>query len=310
MSGFVYKQGSLQPTAHVTWYRGEHCNYVATKAALVEAGDDAVRKYILDGWLPPQPFITRNTLVSVFGSCFAHYITEGLRTRGYRVPDTITDSLSHVVRYGAGINNTFTLRQQFEWAFRNKPLPANIYDAKGLAVDISDAAKAATRATFDKTDVFILTIGLAEIWWDKLTNQACWRAVPLEAFDPARHEFRLSTVEENEENLCYALDLLTQYRPEAFVILTLSPVRLVATFRPVSCSTANAVSKAVLRTAIDKVMERRRFPRVFYWPSYEIAIDFWPVKTGLSPYQEDGRHPKMAIIELVVDEFVKWYCVP
>lgn len=305
------------PVKHVSHYRGEHCNFVPTRHTLMSNATEAVERYVAYGWLPKAPFITREHRITAFGSCFAHYIQHHLGRMGYRVTDNDYHAASHVIRYGAGINNTFALRQQFEWAFEDKPLATDLwFDEDGQLAAATEAERQATLSTFKETDVFILTLGLAEIWYDKNTGQACWRAVPVRHFDANRHAFRVSTVFENRENLHAVLDIIARHRPEAYVVLTLSPVRLYATFRPVSCITANSVSKAILRVAIDEVLRDRGHvgvldsARLMYWPSYEIVSDLWPIMMQASAYSPDGQHPDEQAVMFVIQEFAQLCCLP
>ena len=165
-----------------------------------------------------------------------------------------------------------------------------------------DAIREATRDIIASTRVFIITLGLSEIWYDKPSGEAFWRAIPAQLFDPARHGFRSTTVDENRQNIAVTLDLIRAARPDAAVILTLSPIPLMATFRPISCLTANAVSKAVLRVAIDQIMSEGRAD-VHYYPSYEMV-------TGASfdPLEEDNRHPRQDVIGAVMACFERHYC--
>ena len=82
--------------------------------------------------------------------------------------------------------------------------------------------------------------------------------MPAALFDPERHAVRVTTVEENRDNLRAISALVAAPRPDARVILALSPIPPMATFGPMSCLAANAVSKAVLRLAIDQVMSEGR----------------------------------------------------
>ena len=50
-------------------------------------------------------------------------------------------------------------------------------------------------------DVFIITVGLSEVWFNKANNQVFWKAIPADKFDEKKHGYRLSTVQENTENL-------------------------------------------------------------------------------------------------------------
>ena len=154
------------------------------------------------------------------------------------------------------------------------------------------------------TEVFILTFGLSEVWYDEPTGNVFWRTIPKDVYDPERHKFRLSTVDENRENIRAIYDLIRKYRPEAKIIVTLSPVPLIATFRDVSCITANSVSKATLRVAVDQVVsEVRDEGHLFYWPSYELVTDVFR-----SPYKPDRRHVRPVVLSYIMRLFETAWC--
>jgi hypothetical protein len=154
-----------------------------------------------------------------------------------------------------------------------------------------------------RTRVFILTLGLSEIWFDKVSGRAFWRAIPMHLFDESRHAFRVSTVAENLANLAEISDLVERHVPGATIVFTLSPIPLMATFRPISCITANSASKAILRVAIDELMRQQR-PRIHYFPSYEIVKDVY-----VDAFQDDYRHLKPAVIDFIMSTFARHYCV-
>ncbi len=298
-----YKLGDDEPRrAHSTWYRGEHCNYIPSASNLRE--DDAVEKYVLHGWAPERPFITRHHTITAFGSCFATHLTRYLQERRYDVCGEFGET--HVVHHGAGMVNTYALRQQLEWAYDEVDIGEDLWhDKRGVAAERSLEIKQNTRRLFDATDVFIFTLGLSEVWYNRDTGNVYWRGIPRLEFDPKRHGFRVTTVEENRENLERIYSIIRAKRPGATIILTLSPVPLVATFRPVSCITANVVSKAVLRVAVDELMrEHGTDPELYYWPSYEIVKEFCR-----DPYDDDNRHVKPEIVSRIMDAFAKFYLV-
>lgn len=161
----------------------------------------------------------------------------------------------------------------------------------------------ATRQIFDATDVFIFTLGLSEVWYDKLTDEVFWRAIPSQVYDPERHGFRVLGTDENRANLKRVYELIRLHRPEASIIFTLSPVPLAATFRPVSCITANSVSKASLRVAIDELMrENEADAGLHYFPSYEIVKDFLE-----SPMEDDLRHPTRKTVDFIMRTFQRTF---
>jgi len=91
--------------------------------------------------------------------------------------------------------------------------------------------------------------------------------------------------------------------PNVSIVLTLSPAPLAATFRPVSCITANAVSKASLRVAIDELMrDRADDPKLFYFPSYEMVTSVLP-----NAYEDDLRHPTPATVATIMQLFKRYF---
>jgi hypothetical protein len=64
---------------------------------------------------------------------------------------------------------------------------------KAERFEYDEEVRLATKALFDKADVFILTFGLSEIWYDELTGGTFWRAIPKGKFDKTRHKFRVAT---------------------------------------------------------------------------------------------------------------------
>ena len=94
-------------------------------------------------------------------------------------------------------------------------------------------------------------------------------------------------------------------------MLTLSPVPLKATFREISCMSADCVSKSVLRVAIDQVMADRP-AGVYYWPSFEIVKSAGP-SLPWPAYGFDDRNPRHVtryLVSEIVDAFVESFYSP
>jgi hypothetical protein len=321
-----YQQGDApRRQAHSVWYRGEHCNWLADKTNLREP--DAIYKYILKGWLPNQPFIEKaKTRITAFGSCFAKYVTRFLYNNGYKVAAPSMDdggtARAHVIAQGEGLVNSYAVLGQFEWAWENKVPKEDIWHGwEGELCEPDPEVQESTRYLFNNTDVFIITLGLSEVWYNKVTGEAFWRAVPSAQFDPERHGFKVASTEDNYSNIWRICHLIHKNRPDAKVIFTVSPVPLIATFRPVSCATANSVSKANLRSAVDQLMRYVEVAspwggKIFYWPSYEIVtnwVDLAPGIKGISElksqaYEEDNRHVEQYVINTIMREFHRCYC--
>lgn len=289
---------------HTTWFRGEHTNFNPKKPAMV--GPSAIHDHVLHGWMPPEPMITPNTKITAFGSCFASNISEWLATRHFNVLNKDEEAgEAYVVRMGEGMVNTFVIRQQFEWAWENKVFDQPLwhgYKAEEFGYD--EAVRLETKRIFDETDFFILTFGLSEVWYDEQTGNVFWRTIPKEVYDPERHRFRVSSVDENRDNMEAIYQLIRKHRPDAKILFTLSPIPLIATFRDVPCLTANSVSKSILRVAVDEMMRAHgEDGHLFYWPSYEIITDVFRL-----PYMNDRRHPEQATIRYIMTLFEHVWC--
>jgi len=302
----AYKIGDVAARAHPSWYRGENVNYHPRRANLSEP--DAVDRYVVRGWAPPKPFITRANYITPFGSCFAQHVAKYLLAQGYDVfGHDIRPDDAYVIRCGEGMVNSAVVAQQFQWAYGEIEFDETLWhDREGNPATYLEDVRLRTREIFDRTDVFIITLGLSEVWYSTETGSVFWRSIPLADFDPRRHGFKVMTVAENRANLDTIHRIVRSRRPQSSIIVTLSPIPLTATFRPVSCITANSVSKASLRVAIDEFIRANGSDSLlFYFPSFEIAKDFCRV----DPYEDDLRHIKPATIALIMDAFHRNYLV-
>lgn len=303
MSRIVIEQDGVQRKASASFFRGETTNFYPSDKSLERMG--VVGDYFAKGWMPAERFVTKATPIVAFGSCFAENISRFLHKAGFNVL-TKRDNLAYISSMGDGMVNTFAIRQQFEWAWLNKTPQADLwhgYDASEFGYD--DAVRERTKALFDEAELFIITLGLSEVWYDEPTGEVFWRAVPKDKYDPSRHKFRVTTHAENLENLRAIHALIRRFRPDATVLLTVSPIPLTATFRPVTCLSANAVSKAILRAAADEFLREAvpNDPKLFYFPSYDIVM------YGFNhQWQDDRRHVYSHVLDFNMKVFERYYC--
>jgi hypothetical protein len=288
-----------------SWHRGEVVNYFPNQSDYFDKA--FLRNFLLKGWTPEAPFLTRGTKITAFGSCFAANITRHLDNLGYDLSSR-RDPDIHISRIGDGLVNTASILGQFEWALENKKQPENLwhgFKAEGYGYD--EDVRLRTRDVFLATEFFIITLGLSEVWYDEATGGTFWRAVPNEVFDGRRHKFRVMSMEETKADIARIHALIRKHVPEAKILFTISPIPLAATFRPVACLSANSVSKAILRASLDEFLrgkpeEMNR--NLFYFPSLEI------VQQGfIDPWSHDNRHPQNGVLDTVMKTFEAVYCV-
>lgn len=297
-----YQMAGKKRKAHATWYRGENTNFHPMRSCIND--HNFIEKYVGFGWFPNKPFIRKDQYITAFGSCFAAEVTNFLFAEGYSVFGGDLNLNAGIVRSGEGIANSASLRQQFEWAYKYEtPRIESWHQKDGSLSVVSDESRENTRRIFDETAIFIFTLGLSEVWYDKDNQEVFWRAIPSDMFDEKKHGFRVLSAEENRENIRRVYELVRLHRPDAHIIFTLSPIPLAATFRPISCITANSVSKASLRIAIDEVMrEFENDSKLHYFPSYEIVT-----ATLENAFGDDLRHPRPETINLIMQIFKKHF---
>ena len=261
------------------------------------------REHILPGHAPETPLLTDSDVVVTLGSCFARELREVLE---------LAEFSSSNVWVPAGLNNTFALLDFVSWSVTGTATHRGFRYERSATGEIREWTPQREQATyhdlFSGAGAFVFTLGLAEVWTDRQTGQVFWRGVPDEIFDADRHEFRLSTVAENEHNLRELIRLIREINPQAPIVLTLSPVPLQASFRDISCLTADCVSKSVLRVALDRVMAAK-LEGVHYWPSFEL-VKWAGAAFDWRAYGEDARHVHRYLVECVVTSFVRSFYGP
>ena len=193
--------------------------------------------------------LTPDASVVTLGSCFARELRDYLAAKGLGAANVWVPS---------GLNNTFALLDFVSWCVTGQET------GRGYRYDRDDEGRIREWTPeserelylegFRTAGAFVFTLGLAEVWQDRETEAVFWRGVPKDVYKADRHVFRLSTVEENMENVVRMVELVRSVNASAPIVLTLSPVPLRATFRGISCLTADAVSKSVLRVALDLVI--------------------------------------------------------
>lgn len=287
-----------------SFYRGENCNFNPYKKDF--NNENFLQEFVLKGWTPDKPFVDNSTKITAFGSCFASNISKHLSTIGYNVSkDKHTEV--YISSIGEGLVNVYALLSQFRWAFDGHvPTQELWHGYKAESFEYDENIRLKTRDIFLDTDMFIITLGLSEVWFDNKSEEYFWRAIPQDKFDPSRHTFKVCTMNESKKALQDIFDYISKYVPNAKVLFTMSPVPLAATFRPVSCLSANAVSKSILRASLDEMMRDNAEllnDKLFYWPSYEIVKDLFP-----NEFTEDNRHVHPEILSLIMRLFESVYC--
>lgn len=271
--------------------------------------------------------------VATAGSCFAQHIARFMQSAGYNyyvaepAPSATTvDSESYGV-YSARYGNLYTVRQLWQLFQRSHGLFEPLDDAwrnrAGTWIDpfrprinengfVSRTALnedrerhfAAVRTMFEMADVFVMTLGLTEGW----ANEDEGAVVP---FHPGaigaigqvgRYRFCNFSVSEMEADLASFISALRTVNPACRVILTVSPVALIATYEDDHVLCATTYSKAALRVVAETA--RRTHENVAYFPSYEIICG---PQSGGAWFEPDLREVRPEAVAHVMQIFARHY---
>ena len=250
----------------------------------------------------PQ-LINKDTKVATAGSCFAQHIARRLSNSGfnYYIPENGHEILGSDVlsafNYGtfsARYGNLYTARQLIQlfkrafglfspvetvWKasdgsyrdpFRPNIQPGGFESEASMLLDRTTHLRL-VRQMFEKTDVFVFTMGLTECWRSKADGAVFPICPGVEGgeFNSDEYEFYNQTVEDVVSDMSQFVSLLTGVNPKVKIILTVSPVPLMATAREdTHVLSATTYSKSVLRVSAETII--REFDNVFYFPSFEI----------------------------------------
>jgi hypothetical protein len=246
--------------------------------------------------------INASERVATAGSCFAQHIARHLTKSGFNyyvteqahplTPAAFREKYNYGV-FSARYGNIYTSRQlvqlfdraygqftprenvwngpdgRFFDPFRPNIQPAGFASEAELRADRNQHF-AAVRRMFETLDVFVFTLGLTE-GWTSVEDGAAFPLCPgvvAGTFDATRHRFVNLTTEEVVADVEAFLQRLWQVNASARIVLTVSPVPLMATAEDRHILVSTTLSKSVLRVAADVV--DRKYPNVAYFPSYEI----------------------------------------
>ncbi|MBP0443895.1 GSCFA domain-containing protein [Roseomonas sp. SSH11] len=239
------------------------------------------------------PFtLTPGDRVATAGSCFAQHIARHLAASGYGHLRTEPGDPKEDGGFSARYGNIYTARQllflmdeayglhrpaddvwqrpdgRFVDALRPR-IPAAGYATPEEVRAVRRAHLAAVRRVFEDCTALVFTLGLTEAWLgEDGTAYPVAPGVVAEPPEGRRLRFRNLGIKEVRQDLLAAIERLREVNPGARVILTVSPVPLVATMSAAHVLPATIYSKSVLRVAAQEAVER--FRHVAYFPSYEI----------------------------------------
>lgn len=256
----------------------------------------------IDPIVRPTFSLSASDRIATAGSCFAQHISRELSRLGYNYyiaeqpPPGMSHEQARRQQYGAfsaRYGNVYTVRQLlqlFERAFglfapatcvwrRSDgrfvdPFRPNL-EPEGFAseeevLELQREHLEFVRAMFERLDVLVFTLGLTEGWRARLDGAVypfCPGAVDV-PYVPTEYEFVNFGMQDVDSDLQLVIQKLRSVNEKCRILLTVSPVPLIATFEKRHVLVSTTYSKSVLRVAADNAA--RAIDGVDYFPSYEI----------------------------------------
>ena len=278
----------------------------------------------------PSFRIGKTDKVFTIWSCFARNVEASLIDVGMTVTSNETDlgPVGESLGFAANFFNKYAIHSIYNdltWALERDTYPGDdvIYamPQKGLYADLQlgmsklDFPRADIRdfrnryldvmARVVDADVVIITLGYVETWYDRQLGIYLNTSPPqpLVKAEPDRFEFRVLSYEDVLGALHDVHKLLLKHREKPLkMLVTVSPVPLLSTFRDIDVLVANTYSKSVQRAAIDEFIANVQ--GVDYFPSYEFVMLSNP---EIAWARGDYRHVSPDLVARIMSNVITQY---
>ena len=292
------------------------------------------KETIIDTQVAVKFKLNKKLKIATAGSCFASRIARALKLYDMTffcaepAPAFLPTELHEKYHYGlfsaryGNVYSTLQLLQLFERAFSLadydepalideqkyydpfRPLvqPGGFDTAAQLRIEQSKHLEC-VKNMFLNADVFVFTLGLTETWISAESG-ACLPLCPgcqVGQYDEKYQFTNLSTAQ-NIINMQMFIEHLRQFNPDCKVILTVSPVPLVATMEQNGAIRATQYSKSVLRVVAEEISQQYEW--VDYFSSYEV---FNSCRKQTAYFAENNRDIRDVGVEHVMSLFFSHY---
>jgi hypothetical protein len=316
----------FEASRHSRWYR----NGADTNDATGDLAVQRMKNPLFTPGVTNTFTISRRDRFFAIGSCFARGIEGAMKGRGLDVVSAANDfdafELANPQVTGLGFTNkynTHAILNELRWALDPKadfPFESiyEIDDERSVDPHTNPTLKL---VSFDRTverrrtitdvntriagcRVVVITLGLVEAWRDEKAD-VFLNATPrpeMLAREPDRYTLHVLDAADNLANLEATQRLLQAHgHSDVHIVVTVSPVPLMATFTGRDVVTANTYSKSTLRSAAEEWAAAHS--NIDYFPSYEIVMNS---DRGLA-WADDGRHVQGDVVRHIMGVFADAY---
>jgi len=278
----------------------------------------------------PSFFIDKTDSIFTMGSCFAREVDNALSSYGFNVTSRQGEFSAPLL---GGVNpdslfNKYTIHSihnEIKWATESEKHPeekafVNVGNNKWVDPQLGGNSLVGSlkelilfRTSYSKViknivsaDVIILTLGLVEVWYDKQSKLFLNVAPPIKYTKKHPDRFELVTLDYNDivEELESLYELIIDSCKQGVkLLITVSPVPLLNTFRDQDVLLANTYSKSVQRAAVESFVSKHS--KVDYFPSYEFVALGNPNFNWAHDYRHVAPSLVRTIMANVLSKYVK-----
>ena len=293
-------------------------------------------KFEVDPVISTKFKINKKHKICTAGSCFAQNLALALKREGYNYhvteqpPSSLNDELIKKYSYGVfsarygNIYTTIQLNEIFKEAIGVLPMSEIAWEAKDgksyidpLRPNLGEPFEkieslmqsredhlSCVKRIIEESDIFVFTLGLTESWVSKKMKRTLPMAPGVYNHEDSLQDYEFKNLSYNSclSALDECIELLNKLNPSIKIILTVSPVPLIATYENRHVLVSNTYSKSQLRVVASDIADKYDF--VDYFPSYEIITGAY---TYSSYFKDDLREVEQIGINHVMEIFLKHY---
>jgi len=278
--------------------------------------------------IQPGFTFTNNDLIFTIGSCFVREIEKYLYQLGFKIP-ALTVKIpadERISKTANDILNKFSvhsMENELRWAFSESGINDEdfyLIAGEGKWHDgqmVHNLTPASLQRVIERRQivtalmrqvpecrVIVITLGLAEAWFDTKTGLYLNGRPPQAAISRERNRFRLDVLAYDEivASLERTHHILQEHgHPDFKMLITVSPVPFKASFSGKDALIANTYSKSVQRAAAEAFAAQHA--NVDYFPSYEMVT----LTDRKVAYELDNIHVTRPTVEHIMDTVVSAY---
>ncbi len=205
-----------------------------------------------------KKIINLNDKIIIFGSCFSEHLLKCLKNNGFKNVDNCL--------IPSGLNNIFAIKQILYYIVNENDAYNSYSYNKKHEKNVWKGDTKKIKKELNKSDLIILTVGLAEYWVDIKTGGKFWMGIPNDIFDEKIHKLKIATPDEISNEMNEISKLL-----KTKIMFVLCPVPLNATFTKNRCLEANCISKSICRGGFHNFFSNNKNSHIIYFPVYEMC---------------------------------------